>query len=428
MKAKMKIYCTGWLLSLLAFNHSIVAQPKPVRNVAIFVWDGAELLDFSGPGEVFSAAGYNTYTVSVDGKEIISQRFVTIKPQFSMDTCPPPDVIVLPGGGTSPISKNGGMLEWIKKQHQQGAILLSVCTGAMVLNSAALLDGKTVTTHYSTITRLRELNPSLNVMDNTRWVDNGTIITTAGVSAGIDGALHLVSRLKGLDQAKSTARYMEYDKWKPGEGKIIHTNDFISQLQKQLLQPEWNSKKIPPIPSGKDVPYEGELKNLARMLIEQNKIEEAAKVYEITTQIYPHSGAAYLELNKLYRKLNRPAPTDEETLTQLLINNKGQEAIDQIHLDLKKFKNWILFDENNFTNLAASHYFEKGDYNTAFQLFKLIADAYPGFSSYYNLAETYQKINKHSEALLTYKKALTFNPSDSEVQKIIKELEQKNQE
>jgi transcriptional regulator GlxA family with amidase domain len=191
-------------------------------NVAIFIHDGVELLDFAGPAEVFSTSpGFNVYTVSDTEAPILSQGFVKVTPQYSIDNCPKPDILVLPGGATQVPMGNDKVIQWIKSSVPGTVITLSVCTGAGLLSKAGLLDGKTVTTFHNFIDDLQEMTPKAKVIRNIRFVDNGKIITTAGISAGIDGALHVVSRIRGEKTARATAENMEYDKWKPADGLII---------------------------------------------------------------------------------------------------------------------------------------------------------------------------------------------------------------
>lgn len=189
-------------------------------NVAIMVWRNAELLDFAGPGEVFSAARgpggerFNVYTVSKTKDPILSQGFVLLRPTYSIADCPKPDIIVLPGGGGRAIIDDAEMLAWIKSTAEESEIALSVCTGAFILGKTGLLDGLDITTWHGAMDDLRTEFPNSRVHDDRRFIDNGHIITSAGVSAGIDSALHVVTRLMGLESARNTARYMEYD-WHP---------------------------------------------------------------------------------------------------------------------------------------------------------------------------------------------------------------------
>jgi transcriptional regulator GlxA family with amidase domain len=188
------------------------------KNVAIFIHEGVELLDFSGPGEVFAAAdrrrAFNVYTVALTEEAILSQGFVTVKPQYTIANCPPPDIVVLPGGDTRIPLAEPKVIEWIKRASERTEIMLSVCTGAFLLAKAGLLDGREATTHWGSIDRLKQVAPRTTVQENRRFVDSGKVITSAGVSAGIDGALHVVDRLLGRSAAAETARYMEYN-WQP---------------------------------------------------------------------------------------------------------------------------------------------------------------------------------------------------------------------
>jgi transcriptional regulator GlxA family with amidase domain len=209
------------VIALPAPAMSAQDPPKPAggkRNVAIVVHEGVELLDFAGPGEVFAAAGrggaFNVYTVAETTKPIISQRFLSINPQYTIDNCPKPDIVVIPGGNTLVLLGSSKFMEWVKETAKDAEVILSVCTGAFVLARAGLLEGKEATTHFASVERLAKMYPKITVRSDRRLVDNGKIVTAAGVSAGIDGALHVVARLHGQEAAQATAKYMEY-RWEP---------------------------------------------------------------------------------------------------------------------------------------------------------------------------------------------------------------------
>ena len=196
-----------------------------VRNVAVFVHEGVELLDFAGPGEVFAAArrpeggrAFNVYTVAASAEPITSQGFVSVTPRYTFENAPRPDIVVLPGGNTGIPLQNPKVIEWVKRTSQDAEVMMSVCTGAFLLARAGLLDGQPATTHWGSIDALRQESPKTTVLENRRVIDNGKVLTTAGVSAGIDGALHVVDKLLGRDAAGKTARYMEY-RWTPEAGE-----------------------------------------------------------------------------------------------------------------------------------------------------------------------------------------------------------------
>ena len=191
------------------------------RNVAIVLYEGVQLLDFAGPGEVFTDSetdkgepAFTVYTVAGSTAPIVSQGFVTITPQYSFENAPKPDIIIFPGGDAASFFKNEDSLARVKKLAVNAEVAMSVCTGSRILGKAGLLDNKKVTTHWIAIDSLRKEVPTATVLENTRFVDTGQIITTAGVSAGIDGALHLVQRLLGTKSAIDAARTMEYN-WQP---------------------------------------------------------------------------------------------------------------------------------------------------------------------------------------------------------------------
>jgi putative intracellular protease/amidase len=194
------------------------------RNVAIVLYEGVELLDFAGPGEVFAAAAqkggdrdrpaFKVFTVAAKRQPIKSQGFLSITPDYAIDDAPAPDVLVIPGGPSAMLTNDERFMAWADAVMRTAKLTLTVCTGAFVPAKTGLLDGRSATTHHGAIERLRTAFVRVTVVDGKRFVDNGSIITTAGVSAGIDGALHAVARLLGRNVADGTARYMEYH-WTP---------------------------------------------------------------------------------------------------------------------------------------------------------------------------------------------------------------------
>lgn len=200
-------------------------MPEP-RNVAILIFDDVEVLDFCGPFEVFSVTGrkenqqpFNVYTVAENDGPILARNGLSVNPAYTIDSCPEPEILIVPGGyGTRPLLDNAGLLEWIGRQAGQVELLLSVCTGALLLAKAGLLDGLEATTHHGSFDLLAEIAPGTTVCQDQRVVDNGRVVTSGGISAGIDMAFHVVSRLLGEQVALETAGYMEYD-WTPGKAE-----------------------------------------------------------------------------------------------------------------------------------------------------------------------------------------------------------------
>jgi transcriptional regulator GlxA family with amidase domain len=215
----MKNAILAFVVALLCSRiGSAAAEPSEKRNVAILVWPGAEILDFSGPAEVFWSADhgrrFRVYTVGVDLKPVKTQGALIVQPEFTLESAPAPAVLVIPGGNTQPVEKNPAVLAWVRDKAKNAEVVLSVCTGAFVLAEAGLLDGLKATTHHFGFERLNRDYPKITLVRTERFVDTGKIITAGGVTAGIDGALHVVSRLVSKEAADWTAReWMEYRSW-----------------------------------------------------------------------------------------------------------------------------------------------------------------------------------------------------------------------
>lgn len=195
-----------------------------MTSIAILLFDGVEELDFAGPWEVLAAwasqhpdDGAEVYTVAWPvGASAVTPIRCAKRLQVLADRTPAtmgtPDVIIVPGGrGTRPLVDDTALLQMLSDAAQRGALLTSVCTGSLVLAAAGLLAGKPATSHWSALDRLAAADPSIEVRPNDRFVDAGPVITAAGVSAGIDMALHLVARLTTVERAQQVRRYIQYD-------------------------------------------------------------------------------------------------------------------------------------------------------------------------------------------------------------------------
>lgn len=188
------------------------------RTVAILLFSDVEVLDFAGPFEVFAVTDelsghqrFHVVTVAQEKKAIRARNGLSVNPDHSLADCPRPDILVVPGGsGTRALLKNQAVLDWIQSVNATAEIVVSVCTGSLVLGRAGLLDGLKATTHHECFALLREHAPRSIIVETDRFLDNGRILTAAGISAGIDVSLHLVARLHGAAIAQKTARYMEY--------------------------------------------------------------------------------------------------------------------------------------------------------------------------------------------------------------------------
>lgn len=189
-----------------------------MRNIAILIFDDAEVLDFCGPFEVFSVASelnnyelFNVYTVAERMRTIRAKNGLKVQPDFDFASCPPADILLIPGGsGTRRVMHHERTLSWIESTAARAALVLTVCTGSLVLAATGLLDGLKATTHHEVIPLLRETAPNTEVLPGNRFIDNGSVIVSGGISAGIDMCLYVVERLHGESVAERTARYMEY--------------------------------------------------------------------------------------------------------------------------------------------------------------------------------------------------------------------------
>ena len=191
-------------------------ERKTVKTVAVMLFEGVELLDFAGPAEVFIVAdrgkSFRVVTVAESTKPIKTMGGISVTPDFSFENAPQADVLVVPGGNTSAVGKAGR--EWLKKAHPDAEVTMSVCFGAFLLADAGLLDNLEATTHHWGIPELRTAAPKCNVVTGKRFVDSGKIVTTAGVTAGIDGAFHIVERFHGKEAARWAAEeWMEHRRY-----------------------------------------------------------------------------------------------------------------------------------------------------------------------------------------------------------------------
>jgi len=184
-------------------------------NVAILLFEGVQIIDYTGPYEVLGQVReFHVYTVSETGKALTTAMGMSVTPKHSFANAPEPDILVVPGGNAREAYENPRVVEWVRSKAAGADHVLSVCNGAFILAQAGLLDGKKATTFYGLIDELRAFAPKTEVVRDQRFVDNGKVITTAGLSSGIDGALYLVSKLRGEVRAKELALHIEYD-WHP---------------------------------------------------------------------------------------------------------------------------------------------------------------------------------------------------------------------
>jgi transcriptional regulator GlxA family with amidase domain len=189
------------------------------RNVAIFVFDDVEILDFAGPYEVFNVASettqpapFSVYNVGLSLRPVTGRGRFTVIPQYSIENCPQADILIIPGGyGTRPLLKHEALIAWISGQAARVEWLLSVCTGALLLARAGLLANARATTHHTAFQELKAISPSTTVVQGERYVQvSPSVMTAGGISAGIDLSLHMVEMIAGRESRDATEVEMEY--------------------------------------------------------------------------------------------------------------------------------------------------------------------------------------------------------------------------
>jgi transcriptional regulator GlxA family with amidase domain len=189
------------------------------KQIGIFLFDGVEELDAVGPWEVLAAwakyfpdDGWAVSCVSMDGNPVAAAKGMTLVPHHNAAEAPAYDVFLHPGGqGTRPLMKDEMHLQWVRALASVTPLMTSVCTGSLVYAAAGLLSGRPATTHWGSLQLLADTDPTIVVRPDDRYVDDGDVVTSSGVSAGIDMALHLVRRLVGEDRAKDVRRIIQYD-------------------------------------------------------------------------------------------------------------------------------------------------------------------------------------------------------------------------
>ncbi|NJP38588.1 DJ-1/PfpI family protein [Alkalicoccus luteus] len=189
-------------------------------KVGIYLFEDVEVLDFAGPYEVFSLAEdesgnklFDVITLSYRGGLTAAKNGLRIETEKSIQACPPLDILIIPGGhgATDNEVYNKDLLHFVKQQAKTAELVMSVCTGAFILAEAELLNGREAVTHWMDRDDLQRAFPEVSVLKDTRFVDEGPVLTAAGISAGIDASLYTVGRFAGEDAKHRTAKRMEYE-------------------------------------------------------------------------------------------------------------------------------------------------------------------------------------------------------------------------
>jgi transcriptional regulator GlxA family with amidase domain len=188
------------------------------KTIALLIFDDVEVLDFAGPFEVFSVADerhdhklFEITVVAKANKPVTARNGLSVNPHRTINEVSQADMLIVPGGlGTRPLIHDREVVDWVRQVGESATHVMSVCSGALVLAKAGLLHGLKATTHQGALKLLAELAPDTEVIPDVRFTDNGKVLTSAGISAGIDMSLHMVEKLHGSAVADATATYMEY--------------------------------------------------------------------------------------------------------------------------------------------------------------------------------------------------------------------------
>lgn len=203
------------------------------KVVGIFIFDDVEVLDFCGPFEVLSVtrldedkraetiSPFDVKLISATKDVVITKGNMKIVPDFDFETCPKLDILVIPGGsGTRKLMYDEKVLDFVRKKAKEVELLTSVCTGSLILANAKLLEGLNATTHWKSLQRMEDEFPNIKVSKDKHYVEDKNIISSAGISAGIDMALYIVKKYFGEELSRATAKHMEYPYLEENKRKV----------------------------------------------------------------------------------------------------------------------------------------------------------------------------------------------------------------
>jgi putative intracellular protease/amidase len=209
-----------WVLAVVLLPPAVAKDDQEKQQtVGILLYPGVQIIDFTGPYEIFGWAGYKVVTISEDGKPLTANMDLQLTPTHSFANAPKLDILVVPGGDIQNARRSAATLDWVKASAPTAKHVLSVCNGAFILAETGLLNGLSATTFYRALDDFKKSYPHINTLSNQRLVDNGKLITAGGLSAGIDAALHIVSKAQGIAKAKTVAMNVEYP-WQPDHGFV----------------------------------------------------------------------------------------------------------------------------------------------------------------------------------------------------------------
>lgn len=384
----------------------LAAQKKDTLNVAVLMYDGVELLDFAGPAEVFAAASYytdiyhfNVYTVARESK-LKSQGFLEITSNFSFTDAPKSNILVLPGGNAGPAINDEKTQQWIGQEITDNTSILTVCSGIYFLDKPGKLNDIQVTSHHKILPFLKEqLNPE-NVIEDVKYVDSGNIVTSAGVSSGIEGALLMLSKIAGVEVANRTSRYMEYHQWDLGNGKITYDvyKEASNYIKSNTLKPDF-----------------GVLDIAGHIALRENRLSDALKFFQTNSRYHPNSSLSYYSLAQAKKKKGELVPPVYEDFLNVLRTEGAQKAKAIFEKTKQQHPEWVLFTLKDIS-VRGTNLFYNEQYKEAETVLKMGVEQYPDIKELYvQLIETQLKMEKPNEAKNMLERALLIFPKDKEL-------------
>ncbi|GAA4274587.1 DJ-1/PfpI family protein [Aquimarina gracilis] len=403
------------IYALLAFE-LLNAQTKDTINVAVFLYDGVELLDFSGPAEVFAASSYytnsyhfNVYTVAKE-PQLTSQGFLTITPNYNFNNSPKTDVLILPGGNANDAINDSLTKKWIVKEIKNSTDVLTVCSGIFFLKDPGFLEDIKLTSHHKIIPFLKQTFDPEDVVENVKYVDSGQIVTSAGVSSGIEGAFLTLSKIAGYEVANRTARYMEYPYWHISNGKMTYS---ITSLASKFLANQ------------NDKPKFGVLDVAGHIALREKNLEEAIKYFQKNKSLYPSSALSYFSLASAFKRINKWVPPVYEDFINVLRNQGAKEAFKIFQKTKSVYPNWVLFTLKDIT-VRIDNLINQKNYSEAELVSKMAMDTYPENSiSYVQKIKILIELEKKIKAQKTLTLGLNKFPDNKELLTLQQKLNSK---
>ena len=301
-----------------------------------------------------------------------SQGFLDITPNYSLANAPKTDILVLPGGNAQDALNDTLTQKWIGKEIGNSSDVLTVCSGIFFLQESGRLEGIEVTSHHKILPFLREILKPENVVHEVKYVDTGKIVTSAGVSSGIEGAFLTVSKIAGYEVANRTARYMEYPQWDISNGRSTY---------------ELGEKASEYLTTTNDKPQFGVLDLAGHLALKEGRPEEAMEYFKRNLSFYPQSPLSYYGLASSLEKMDKWTPPVYEDFLNVL-RNEGAQAGYKIYLETKsKYPKWVLFTLKDIT-VRIENLLAQQNYEEASMVSKMALETYPNNEKLLKLKQT----------------------------------------